>query len=376
MIRIFMMALLFSATVYAEPCTKAPEQIAKLARDSGYGPIRALKIFEKVKESLDPDLRAAYCSGVLENIDAKRSSLKHGVRFSAEELKKHVILYERFRLKSYLDSGISPKRYFGFFDERGNTADYEKLLRQVLIKAVPIINDFAASSGLDVRITEKEIAVTFLAEGGAVMLDSRIAFINKVHPVRDIGLDHYRIGFRQYFSLVRQLDQTFGTGLSGITWNFYFHEMLLRPLTFREAILATAIMYLYEKQLAADKYFKLNKAELRDLDLNRQFIYSSLVYNSGLMFADERVEQIRTFNLGNYLSDAHIKNRHQRTDLPVFSETERRGRLVNGEVIPEQLTTWNTVYNVLQRYGAWVAVEKFSDTFNADGAYRVRNLKQ
>ena len=50
--------------------------------------------------------------------------------------------FERFRRESYLASGVAPKRYFGFFDEAGDTAAYETVLRRAVIDGVRLANDY------------------------------------------------------------------------------------------------------------------------------------------------------------------------------------------------------------------------------------------
>jgi hypothetical protein len=47
-------------------------------------------------------------------------------------------------------------------------------------------------------------------------------------------------------------------------------------------------------------------------------------------------------------------------------------RLDAGEPYPRQLTSWNAVYHVLQRYGAWVGVSRFATVFDGNGAFRER----
>src|SRR5262249_55029503 len=147
--------------------------------------------------------------------------------------------FERFRRESYLASGVAPKRYFGFFDETGDTAAYETVLRRGVIDGVRLANEYAAQKGLTVRITEQEVAITFLAEGGALVLTSMTDAIERVHPVYGIGLDNYREGFDDYPSLAASLDHALGSRLERLTLDLGGRRILLRPMTFREALAGT-----------------------------------------------------------------------------------------------------------------------------------------
>jgi hypothetical protein len=53
----------------------------------------------------------------------------------------------------------------------------------------------------------------------------------------------------------------------------------------------------------------------------------------------------------------------KRPRLFIYAPEEALRRLKDGEHVPRQLTSWSAVYHILQRYGAWVALEKFSDVF-------------
>lgn len=280
--------------------------------------------------------------------------------------------YERFRVDTYLSSGVAPKRYFGFFDERGDTAAAEAELRDTTIRAVAIANAFASDAGLPVRITEKEVAVTFLAEGGALLFTEAQDKLDAVHPVRDEGLDNFRLGFTRFPKLVETLDTELGTGLARLTATIGGRRVLLRPMTLREAILGTAVMYLYEKELTHDARVKASLPALAGLPLDAQFVTTSLVYNCGLLFSDDRVAAILGLSTGPYLVQVNADNAGKRPALPVLPEADARARLAAGEPIPQQLTSWSAVYHVLQRYGAWAALEKFTTVFDATGSFTQR----
>ena len=92
-----------------------------------------------------------------------------------------------------------------------------------------------------------------------------------------------------------------------------------------------------------------------------QFISTSLLYNSGILFSKERVERIRDFATGDYLSE--VNSGSKRPKLSVDSPEMSIELLKQGQSIPRQLTSWSAVYHVLQRYGAWMALEQFSKAF-------------
>lgn len=280
--------------------------------------------------------------------------------------------FERFRRESYLASGVAPKRYFGFFDETGDTAAYETELRRGVIDGVRLANEYAAQKGLSVRITEQEVAITFLAEGGALMLTSMTDAIERVHPVYGIGLDNYREGLDDYPSLAASLDDALGSRLERLTLELGGRRILLRPMTFREALAGTILMYLHQKARTDRMLAAAGRPALATMSLPAQFVTASLVYNSGLLFGPERIDEILAFRTGFYLDEVNRLNAGKRPRLPVYTPAEAKARMDGGEPYPRQLTSWSAVYHVLQRYGAWVGISRFATVFDADGAFRER----
>lgn len=306
-------------------------------------------------------IKRSFCEELQMNLTDKFPNNENPLKLTAKDIIKHGILFESFRITTYLTAGVAPKRYFGFFDERGTTANFERILRITIINAVRITNEYAAASGLTSRITEKEVALTFLAEGGALLLTNPEHSPNRVHPIREVGLDDFRAGFSHFPGLVERFDHFFGTKLGSLTLPFFGRSVLLRPMTFRESILGTTLMYLYEKELTANSMRAQWSAPLMDLSLDEQFISTSLVYNSGILFSAERVKQIAKLTTGEYL--AMVNEKSNRPRLPVCSPEKSLERLRSHLPVPIQLTSWSAVYHILQRYGAWIALEKFSDTF-------------
>lgn len=225
--------------------------------------------------------------------------------------------FERFRRETYLASGVVPKRYLGLFDEAGDTAAYETVMRRAVIEGVRLANDYAASKGLAVRITEQEVAITFLAEGGALLLTDMTYSIERVHPVYGIGLDNYRDGLEDCPSLVASLDQALGSRLEKMTVKLAGWRILLRPMTFREAIAGTILMYLHQKARTDRLLTAAGRPALATMSLPAQFVTTSLVYNSGILFTQKRIEDILAFRTGAYLDEVNRLNVGKRPRLPV-----------------------------------------------------------
>ena len=134
-------------------------------------------------------------------------------------------------------------------------------------------------------------------------------------------------------------------------------------MTFTESVLGTAVMWLYEKDIAERKLAAEGRPSLSTMGWDEQFVVSSLVYNSGILFSDERVKQILSLSTGAYLAETSERSASKRPRLPVMTPEAADAFLASGQPLPEQRTSWNAVYHVLQRYGAWVALSQFWDMF-------------
>jgi hypothetical protein len=311
------------------------------------------------------ELVPTYCRELKFNLLDKQDAFKNRAIFTDQDLIARAIRYEAFRLNTYISSGVSPKRYFGFLDEQGSTAEYERIIKSTVENAVEIANAYATNKHLISRITPKEVIVTFLAEGGALILSKKDAELERIDPKLGVGLDDFKVGFEQHTLLIEKFDAHFGTRLKDLVLAIGPFSLQVRPMTFREAVLGTVAMYLYEKELTA-RYVKSQwHKNLMDLPLDEQFITTSLVYNSGTLFSHERVLQIRDFTTGAYLSEVNEKSARPR--LNVYPPQELLEKLKTEIAIPDQHTSWSAVYHILQRFGAWVALEKFSTYFTADG---------
>jgi hypothetical protein len=142
-------------------------------------------------------------------------------------------------------------------------------------------------------------------------------------------------------------------------------------MTFREAVLGTVVLYLWEKELCARLCAKDGR-QLMALPLADQFVTTSLLYNCGQLFSAERVAQIVTFSTGDYLAQLNVATAATRPALPVYAPADARRRLLAGEGFPVQLTSWSAVVHVLQRYGAWAALARQGRVFDDAGSFRQR----
>ena len=131
-------------------------------------------------------------------------------------------------------------------------------------------------------------------------------------------------------------------------------------------------MYLHQKARTDRLLASAGRPALATMSLPAQFVTTSLVYNSGILFAPERIDDILAFRTGRYLDEVNRLNAGKRPRLPVYPPAEAKARLDAGEPYPRQLTSWSAVYHVLQRYGAWVGVSRLATVFDGNGAFRER----
>jgi hypothetical protein len=362
-------------------CAPAIASFGTLLDDSTKIPNIKFALVAQTKALANPAWLPGYCRALQDNIADKVKSKSEGTRFDDKTLINTAINYEAYRITAFRNAGVSPKRFFGFLDEKGKTAAYETKLKYVATKISALLKSYTKKNGLSIRVTPKEIIVTHLAEGGALLLTDNFDKVDEVHPVFGIGLDDFRIGFVRFPGLMAEVDKSFGTNLSrlanakassvtatqSILGNVatYLYDKNGR-MTFTESILGTAVMYLYEKEIAEKKRLADHRPSLQTLSLDEQYVQSSLVYNSGILFSDDRVRQMMAFDTGAYLVDTSNHSQPKRSALPVIMPADADTLLANGSQTQIQTTTWNAVYHVM-RYGAWVALSKFSNNFTKSG---------
>ncbi len=366
-----------------EGCRAALATVENLTRETGATATIEAALQDQISKLTKLSWAPGYRMAVTENLASKVESLSEGVSFGPQALLTTAVEFEAFRINAFRNSGVAPKRYFGFVDERGKAAAYEKQLKTAATRIAPILNSYAAKKALGVTVTPKEVVVTHIAEGAALLLSKDFCLVDSVHPVSGVGLDDYRHGFKQYADLVTEIDKTFKARLGAIAnnperpvANRVLHDGTVRRLerylgvvsmTFEESVLGTAVMYLWEKAIAEEKRCADGRPSLSTLSLDEQFVQASLVYNSGVLFADERAKQIMAFDTAIYLVETSEKSAPKRPKLPVMSPEDADALLARGDALPRQPTSWNAVYHILQRYGAWVGLTRFANVFTPDG---------
>lgn len=369
-----MTSALLGAAIAAEQRHVPPDPIATVLEDPGDAPalIDALNRAAKKASGGDDKVRALLVQNIRKNAEEKAELRWNDQSFklSKDAFRRTVIDYEVWKYQSYVSSGVFPKRYFGYFDEKWDTAAREKQLKETTHSAVAVINAYQAKKKAVVRLTDAEVSVTIVAEGAALLLRENQSELDRIHPVFGIGLDDIATGFQRNPELVKALDAALGTKLGTVVRWRDGEPYLERFLDFREGIAATALMWLYEKELCATKLKARDGTELMKLPLEDQFIYGSLVYNSGLLFAAERVTQIKSFETAAYLADVSAQNARKRGALPVHPPEAAKAQLLEEREYPDQPTTWSAVYHVLQRWGGYQGLMKFTDTFDERGMFK------
>jgi hypothetical protein len=302
----------------------------------------------------------------------------------AERIRRQAIQWESWRLERYVSAGVFPKTYFGFFDRAWDTARHEETMLETVGCTRRIINAWQEERERPVRVTDAEIAVTFIAEGGALLLTSQQAHMDDLHPVFDVGLDDIASGLGEYGGLLDRLDGSCGTELrgtvaltepgerpAGATQRLMApagHDAwLVRNATFREGIVGTALMWIWEKEIAARKLVAADREPMHSRPLDQQFVIGSLVYNSGIVHAESTAQSILRFETGARLHRDSENNAHRRPRLNLLPPGQLLAEILDAGAYRRQPTSWLASYHVLQRYGAWEGLRLFADVFDEGG---------
>lgn len=301
--------------------------------------------------------------------------------------------FEAFKADAYVRSGVFPKRYTGYLDQRTPTGPREGRVIETVICVTAAINGHQASVGSDLRITEAEVAVTFLAEGAALMLDTVDAPHDDLHPVLDVGLDDLASGSGDLQRLVAVVDTACTTQLGNVSTEVPsgspvpneaigriparegYDAYLMRGITLDEAVAGTGIMWVWESAIADRKLEKAEGKRLMSLEADQRFIASSLVYNSGILHQPATRERLRTFGTADYVYGRSKANVGRRPEISTRSSAELAEELASGLGYRNQPTSWLAVYHVLQRYGAWVALHRFDRVFDDEGRFVTRKAR-
>lgn len=322
-------------------------------------------------------------------------------------LTDQVIRFEAHKLDAWVRSGVFPKRYFGYFDELGDTAAAEARLRRTSVCLAEVANAWLTDQKESFRVTEAEIALTWLAEGGALLLatDPGPERLDSQHPVFDVGLDDIGSGFADLPGLQPAIDGACGTAVGGIVGWFGPEDKvlptpsqlpenlryvrhgngeagpfpyLIRNMTLEEALAGSAMMWVWEKRIAARKLASGGHEPFGTETAGsppgaRDFVIGSLVYNSGLLHKPATWTAITGFSHVGPLAATAAKHNATHVELPVVSSKEALARFDAGLGYPDQPTSWIGAYHVLQRYGAWKGVMRFSDAFDDKGRFTRRD---
>ncbi len=281
----------------------------------------------------------------------------------AARVERQFCEFEAWKADVYVRSGVYPKRWFGYLDGQWDTREDELVLREVVDRAVPLANAELARQGHAWRLTDQEVIATWLAEGGTLLLGDPRAAAGTLDPIMDIGLDSLVRGFGTWAPLVQIFDREFGSDIGTTVVGDRYR--LNFDLT--ESILGTIIMLCDERALLERKLSEAGRRPQHERSQAHQFILGSLHYNSGLLFSDGRVVMIEGFETGEYLHQVSEKTYPRRPKLNVLPPLDGQSWLLAGNPYPEQWTSWNAVYHVLQRYSSWRSLSLFTDWFDGEG---------
>ena len=322
------------------------------------------------------ELRRVLTDQVCANLVAKaalRGPAGQTFPLTPDDVRRTVVDYEAFKLAGYVGSGVFPKRYFGYFDRRWDTAEHEQKLVDVVRASTPVINAWLKERGEPWRVTEMEIAVTWVAEGGALMLGDDPLRRQNIHPIADVGLDDIYSGTSELGDLMGRLDAAAGTDLSSIVDGSHDgrYAKMTRYMTYEESIVGTALMWVWEKRITQRKLLRDGRTPLQERPLAEQFVLGSFVYNSGLVHDAGREHQVIAFEGAARIVDISERNAHRRAVLAVTTPDQALAELATGMGYRQQPTSWLAVYHVLQRWGGYEALRRFTDVFDEQGAFRV-----
>ncbi|MFK7931158.1 MAG: hypothetical protein AB8H79_23440, partial [Myxococcota bacterium] len=247
-----------------------------------------------------------YLYGRVESrLRARRAARLHT---SSQQARDAVVSFEAWRARAFITSGVAPKRYFGFLDAQGDSAQLELRFVRAVRASTDACNAWLSEQGIAWRVTDQEIAITWIAEGGALLLSTDMANADRVHPILGVGLDDIAHGFKELPGLVERVDAAAGTKVAGIPQWVDGDWSLSRHMSLEESVVGTSIMWVWEKRIADRKLLKGGRPALHTFDAPDQFILASLVYNSGLIHAPSRPAQVRRYALADHL--AAIARKH------------------------------------------------------------------
>ena len=217
------------------------------------------------------EVRAALYRRVAENLARRHPpGSAPGLPITEADLVRTVLDYEGFRLARYVSAGVAPRSGTSAGSTSGTTRGPRSAPDgDVVACAVDVINADRAAAGDPLRISEAEVAVTFFAEGGALLVERRRH--DGILPVGGIGNHYIGYGVQSYRDVASAVDVACGTDVLGtLVWSAAGTRpteqvvrrnqrssdpvrtaWLTRTWTLEEAVAGTALMWLWERELTA-----------------------------------------------------------------------------------------------------------------------------
>ena len=109
--------------IEAEPVRK--QMIEHLDRSVSASAARLAKRGSGTAEEIDAALREQIAANLIDK-------MANRVPLDATSIERTVIDYELFKAEKFVSSGVFPKRYFGYFDEKHDTAEHERIMREAI----------------------------------------------------------------------------------------------------------------------------------------------------------------------------------------------------------------------------------------------------
>jgi hypothetical protein len=175
--------------------------------------------------------------------------------------------------------GVRPRRYGGLLDR---TNDAERRFLATLPQVTAFVNDVCARRGQPFRVTEAELAINFISEGGFYLLDEDI--VDDIDGYTYLGIDTLVDNLQAlrpwlHGSITaavaagdRTVERTNELGQAVHT---------LRGLTIEEGLYANSGMYAWSKALSERDIAASGRA-LVDLAAPAHFFWASYYYNAGV----------------------------------------------------------------------------------------------
>jgi len=197
--------------------------------------------------------------------------------------------------------------YRHFLDGVGQSGQEERQLWKITNRAVAVVNKLIKKAKWDFTITANEVITTFIAEGGASVLN-RNHNLDKldIDPFGTMGVDTYVSVLEnggKHESVMRTVSppvllQKAADEKEVITVTNELGEKYktLRSLKASNALVLMVAMYAYKKYFATQALQKYHSKHMKDLKPSEQFFLTSLAYNGGLRRVKEFLQKSRKYS--------------------------------------------------------------------------------